>query len=102
MTPRLVAITRESKLRDGYQERVIYGRRVLLYLYWEAHYVSESETFVQDFCIEWDNGDKRYIHDFDEAVKEFARLEREFVIEEMTRALLGPQDTTKIRKPPRF
>lgn len=84
-----IVVTREDRLRAGHQERVFYGGQVLLYLYLEPHYDSQFEIFVQDFCIEWGDGRKQYIHSFDEAVKEFERLERDFIMKEMARALIG-------------
>ena len=92
-------VDRESRLRAGYmEEQHICGSH--FYFYWEPHFV--NDVAVRDFVIEWGAGKKEYINDFEEAVKRYAVIEREFVIKEMAQALLGPQDTVKIRKPPTF
>lgn len=101
-----LVVSHEDKLRAGWTEQCRYGNEVLLYLYWESHWVDEHTEsggrFKQEFCIEWANGQKQYIEDYETATKEFAKLERDFVIEEMARALTGKQDTVRIMKPPKF
>ena len=101
MTKRLV-VTHEDKLRAGWTEQCRYGNAVMLYLYWEAHYDDKLGEIRQDFCIEQANGDKQYIPEYEVANALFAKLERDFVIAEMARALVPKSDTVRIMKPPTF
>lgn len=92
---------REAKLRGGYVEEVWFGGQLILCLAWLPRFINGEPS--QDFCIDWPGpGTRTWIHDYDEAVREFEQVEREFVIKEMARALLGPQDTVKIIRPPKF
>jgi hypothetical protein len=95
-------VDREARLRAGYvEEQHLCG--LTFYFYWEPHFDHHGNG-VRDFVIEIVGGvtRKEYIHHYEEAVKKYEELERKFVIEEMARALLGPQDTVQIRRPPTF
>lgn len=95
-------VDREARLRAGYVEEQHFGGTPF-YFYWEPHYDGKNERFVQDFCIEWGVlRKKEYIHDFKEAEKRFEEIERQAIIDAAVHALLGPQDTVKIMRPPTF
>lgn len=94
-------VDRESRLRAGYMEESHFGG-MPFYLYWEPHFDKEGNP-RRDFVIEWGlTRKKEYIHDFNEAVKRYEEIERQAIIDAAVLALLGPQDTVKIRKPPTF
>ena len=98
----LVVHDREALLRAGHMETSTFGGQDF-YFYWEPHFV--NGVAQQDFCIEWTGvfaNRKEYIHDFDAAVKRYEEIERQAIIDAAVTALLGPQDTVKIRRPPKF